>query len=589
MPNRLESRLAFAKPAPIVLRRNDGTILVRSAHSLDVPQIRIGDWLKQWAAKTPDQTLLAERNEDGAWRRITYREGLDAARRLGASLLKKGLGPACPLLILSGNGVDHGLLALGASLVGVPIVPVSTAYSLLSRDHSKLRQIAADVQPGLVFAADPMRFGAALAALGIKGASMVELLDAEWTQEAEDAEAAVGPDTIVKILYTSGSTGSPKGVINTQRMITSNQAQAASVWPFLAEAPPVMVDWLPWSHTFGGNFTFHTALANGGTLYVDFGKPTPGEFDKTVANLREVSPTIYFNVPRGFELLVPQLEGDETLRRRFFQRCGCIFYAAAALPRPLWDRLELLALKERGGDLALISAWGSTETAPMATAAHGGEGSAQCIGLPVPGCELKLVPSAGKLEARLRGPNVTPGYWKKPEADSQAFDEEGFYRIGDALRFVDPDNPERGLQFDGRVAEDFKLTSGTWVHVGALRMRLIEAGRGLIQDAVIAGHDRDEVGALVFVSEPMAAQVGPHEIPRMLRDALRRLAEDPQAGSSLRIGRLLVLAEPPSLDAGEINDKGYLNQRQVLQRRVKQVEELYKQDAEGPSQSVVRI
>jgi feruloyl-CoA synthase len=369
----------------------------------------------------------------------------------------------------------------------------------------------------------------------------------------------------------------PKGVINTQRMLAVNQEQCALVWPFVDARPQLLVDWLPWNHTFGGNNNFGMMLRNGGTLYIDGGRPAPGLVEATVANLKEVSPTMYFNVPRGFDLLIPFLEKDAALRRNFFRDLDFMVYAGASLPQNLWERMQELALAERGERLPLVSAWGSTETAPMATGVHYEVDRAGIIGLPVPGCELKLLPCAGKLEVRVRGPNVTPGYYGRGDLTRAAFDEEGYYRIGDALKFVDPEKPELGFAFDGRIAEDFKLSTGTWVHVGATRVKLIAAGDPLIQDAVITGHDRSEVGALVFVNAQAAKAGGLDDegVRGHLLAAMQRFAEEAGAGSSTHPVRALVVSEPPSIDANEITDKGYINQRAVLERRSELVERLH--------------
>jgi feruloyl-CoA synthase len=356
-------------------------------------------------------------------------------------------------------------------------------------------------------------------------------------------------------------------------MLCANQQMLAQGWHFVEDKPPVVVDWLPWNHTFGGNHNFNLVLRNGGTLYVDGGKPVPGLVETTVKNLSEVSPTMYFNVPRGFDLLLPYLEKDETLRKSFFRDLDMLFYAAAALPQTLWERIERLAVQERGGKLAMLSAWGSTETSPLATQVHFHIERAGVIGLPVAGCELKLVPSASKQEVRVRGPNVTPGYYKRPDLTSQCFDEEGFYRIGDAVKLADPADPAKGILFDGRVAEDFKLLTGTWVHAGAVRVKLIAAGDPIIQDAVITGHDRNEVGALVFLNPLATKDVTPDWIRTRLAKALKDLAAEP--GSSTHPARLLVMTEPPSIDANEITDKGYMNQRAVLERRAALVQKLY--------------
>jgi feruloyl-CoA synthase len=580
--------LSFAPARVEVERRADGTLVLRSPQPLAPPARAVGEWLRHWAQAAPERCFLAEREASG-WRRLSYAQALHAVRRIAGALLARGLDATAPVLILSDNSIDHALLALAAMHVGVPVAPVSPAYSLLSRDHAKLREIFALLRPGLVWTAEPERFAPALAAVGAAATPLAELLGssgaADAAQEAavDEAFARVGPDTVAKILFTSGSTGQPKGVVNTQRMLTANQQQLAQGWPFVEQRPPVVLDWLPWNHTFGGNHNFDMVLRNGGTLCIDGGKPAPGLIETTARNLREVSPTMYFNVPRGFDLLLPLLEADGELRRRFFAELDVLFYAAAALPQNLWQRIERLALQEKGGRLAMLSAWGSTETAPLATQVHFAIDRAGVIGLPVAGCEIKLVPAAGKLEARVRGPNVTPGYWQREDLTRAAFDDEGFYRIGDALKFADPARPEQGLVFDGRVAEDFKLATGTWVHVGELRVRLIAAGNPLLQDAVITGHDGAEVGALLFLSPAASQGLAAADIEARIAQALRALAAD-SAGSSTQVRRALVLAEPPSIDAGEITDKGYLNQRALLARRAADVERLY---ADGPG--VVRL
>ncbi len=563
----------FAPAAVEVERRPDGASVLRSPQRLGPYARAVGEWLVRWAAQAPDRAFLAERAGDG-WRRLTYREALDAVRRVGQGLLDRRLDATRPVAILSENGIDHALAALGAMHVGVPAVPVSPAYSLLSQDFAKLKAIFDLVRPGLVYAADPARFAPALDAVRARATPIAELLAAAPTARVDEAFARIGPDTIAKILFTSGSTGAPKGVINTHRMLCANQQMHAQAWQFLEDRPPVLVDWLPWNHTFGGNHNFNAVLRNGGTLYVDAGKPLPGLVETSVRNLKEISSTIYFNVPRGFDLLLPYLESDDALRASFFRDLEVVCYAGAALPQNLWERFERLARAERGG-VAMVSAWGATETAPGVALVHYPIERAGVIGLPAPGCELKLVPSGGKLEARVRGPNVTPGYYGRDDLTRAAFDEEGFYRIGDALRFADPTDPARGLVFDGRVAEDFKLGTGTWVHVGAVRVKLIAAGNPLIQDAVITGHDRDAVGALVFLNPAAAGGMTQEATRAAVTAALRKLAAESGSGSSTHPVRALILAEPPSIDANEITDKGYVNQRAVLERRATLVERLY--------------
>ncbi|HWM22137.1 MAG TPA: feruloyl-CoA synthase [Ilumatobacteraceae bacterium] len=566
----------FATPDVEAERRDDGAWILRSRSALGVYEPRIGTVLEDRALATPHADLLCERDGDGTWRRVTYREAWDAARSIGQALLDRGLEQSRPVMVLSGNSIDHGLLMLACYVAGVPIVPVSVAYSLQSTDHSKLRHIFQKTRPGLIFATPEEAFAPALASLDLDGVdvthSLTELRAAAPGVRIEDAYRATGPDTIAKYLFTSGSTGLPKGVINTHRMLCSNQQQAREVWLFLAREPVVLVDWLPWSHTFGGNHNFNLVLWSGGTMHIDAGRPVPGLVETTVRNLREVSPTAYFNVPAGFAALVPFLESDADLATRFFARVRLVVYAAAALPAELWERLDVLARRFAPRPVPLTASWGSTETAPLATSAHFPLDGPGCIGVPVPGVELKMVPNGRKLELRVKGPNVTPGYVGEPDLTRAAFDSERFYCMGDAGRFVDPDRPERGIVFDGRVAEDFKLTTGTWVSVGTLRTALVSAGAGAITDAVLTGHDRHEVGALVWLS------------PVGNLDALRGAIEKHNADnsqSSTRIARVLVLGEPPSIDGHEITDKGYINQRAVLERRAADVARLHAADAEA--------
>ena len=565
----------FVAPSIERVERPGGGFILRSRAEAPPHARCLGDTLIHWAARAPDRTLYAERGTGGAWHHVSYREALDAARALGQALLDLGLSPARPLMVLSGNSIDHALLALAAMHVGVPIVPLSPAYSLMSTDHAKLRMLAAIVRPGALYVGDHAAFGKALAALALDvpvldPARVAELRLTPATSAVDAAFAAITGDTIGKLLFTSGSTGTPKAVINTQRMMCANQAALAAGWAFLADRPPVIVDWLPWSHTFGANHNANLVLTHGGTLYIDGGKPAPGAFDETLRNLREVPSTIYFNVPRGFDLLVGHLETDAALREIFFRELDVVFYAAAALSPVTWRRLEATAATA-GRAIAMTSAWGSTETTPLVTQVSYAIDRAGVIGAPIPGVELALVPIGDKLEMRVRGPSVAPGYLRDDHTvEPLPLDELGFYPMGDAGRLADPDDPSAGVVFEGRTSENFKLASGTWVHVGEVRLALIAACSPHVADAVICGHDRSELGALIFLAPGRTAS------PEL--DALLAAHASTCASSSTRIARALIVTEPASIDAGEITDKGYLNQREILDRRAAEVARLFADD-----------
>ena len=594
----------FARPNIKVQERADGCLLLHSADPLQDYPVTVVHSFRAWAASSPDHPLVAERGADGSWRTCSYGAAVAAAEAIGQALLEQGLGPGRPLLVLSGNSVDHLLVTLGAMTAGVPVAPVSVAYSLQSRDHARIREIAGLIRPGAVFAEDAERFGPALDALGHAQAivssgrragavPLAELTACPPGRQVAEAFTALRAGAIAKILFTSGSTGTPKGVLNTHRMLAADQQMMRQAWPFLAAERPVIVDWLPWSHTFGGNHNLDMMLTAGGTLYVDAGRPVPALFPQTIANLTDVPPTMYFNVPAGFAQLVPALEADPEFARRFFSRLRLLFNAAAALPSGLRDRLRDLATQASGRTIPVTGSWGTTETAPAVTTANFDYTDARCIGAPLPGTEVKLAPTEGAYEIRVKGPIVTPGYFGRPDLTAEAFDDEGFYRSGDAVTLADPADPNAGLVFRGRSAEDFKLLSGTFVRVGAVRTALLSAVP-VLSDAVIAGEHREHVSALAWLNLAEARSLLGADIPtdgelvahEILHEVLGHfLAEHNDAvGQAARIERLVVLARPADLDAGEITDKGYINQRQVLKNRAEFIELLY---AEPPPAVVI--
>jgi len=596
--------------------RTDGTQILRSTEALRWFPERLTDALEQWAAEAPERTFVAKRHQGGDWRRISYAQMLQRAQAVGQALVDLKLSVDRPVALLSDNDLDFLTLSFGALWAGVPYVPVSPAYSLLSQDFGKLRHILATVTPGLVFASSPA-YAKAIAAVvpaetpvvlgegrleGRETLAFESLLATVPGEGVAAAHAAVGPDTIANFLFTSGSTKQPKGVINTHRMRCANLQQIRQCMAFLADEPPVLVDWLPWNHTFGGNHNVGIALYNGGTLYIDEGKPTPKGIAETLRNLREISPTVYFNVPKGFEEIASAMDHDELLRQRLFARVKAFMYAGAGLSQAVWDKLNAQAEATVGERIRIISGLGMTETAPSCTFVVGTGARSGQIGLPAPGVEVKLVPdgegdgvgAGAKTEIRFRGPNVMPGYWRAPEQTAEAFDEEGFYRTGDAVRFVDPADVSQGLLFDGRTAEDFKLSTGTFVSVGPLRAQIIAAGDPCVQDAVVAGMNRDEIGLLIVPRadecRKLAGLPAGTPFPEVLhhpavRGFFQHLADvlwRAGTGSANRPARLHVMAEPPSIDKGEVTDKGSINQRAVLAHRAALVEALYDGVASDP-------
>src|SRR5579883_2353921 len=584
--------------------RSDGAILVTPVEKLGPYPEKLTQRLAYFARLAPDRLWMAERDGAGDWRKVTYAEAYRAAQTIGAALLRRGLSAERPVMILSGNDLEHALLAIACLHVGVPYAPISPAYSTIATDFSKLAYIAGKLTPGLVFAADGAAYARALGAItppdaeivvtrnpppGRPATSFADLLaGAPGDAAVARAHEAVRGADVAKILFTSGSTAQPKGVINSQRMLTANQEMIANYFRFLKEAPPILVDWLPWNHTFGGNHNFGIVIYNGGSLYIDDGRPTPKGIEATIRNLREIATTVYFNVPKGFEELAPRLRADRALRETFFSRLNMNFFAGAGLAQHVWDELDAAAVETLGARVPIMTGLGATETGPFALACAPEHSKSGHLGLPVPGVELKLTPVEGKWEARVRGPAVTEGYWRDPEATAKAFDEEGWYRMGDALKFIDEADRSKGFLFDGRIAEDFKLSTGTWVSVGPLRARAIAHFAPLFRDVVIAGLNRDNVAILAFPdidgcrafcsdlagADDVAAILAD---PRLIAEIRRRLAAfaAEATGSSNRVERLMLLEEPPSLDHGEITDKGSINQRAVLARRAALIEELY--------------
>jgi feruloyl-CoA synthase len=595
-------------------RRADGSIVLRSRHKLNPYERHIPAYLAKWAREKPDHVWLAQRRgPERAWFKLSYGEAKRQVDRLTQALLDRKLSVERPVMILSGNSIEHALLTQAAMQAGVPAAPVSQAYSLMSQDHAKLKHVFELLTPGLILVQYGPPFERALRSLDLKGVEIVHvdmppegiestpwsaLLATEATEDVERSIAALGPKTIGKFLFTSGSTGLPKAVINTQEMMCANVAMGRQARPRQPGDPsPVVLDWLPWNHTMGGNAAFHALLAEGGTHYIDDGKPIPGMFDETLRNLREVSPTTYSNVPAGYAALAAALEKDDALAQSFFKQLTALSYGGATLPDDLYERMQALAIRHTGQRLVFFTGWGSTETAPTATATYWETERVGLIGLPYPGVELKLVPAGGKYELRLRGITVMPGYYKRPDLTAEMFDEEGFYKIGDAGDFVDPADPSQGLVFKGRVVEDFKLMSGTFVHVGSLRVAAIAAASPAIQDAVVTGQDKQFIGLLAWPNVMACRQIAgdanatpealikhPKVIETVRAGIARHNKDNP--GSSARIRRVVLMAEPPSIDGNELTDKGYINQRATLERRAALVDRLY---AEPPGPDVIVV
>jgi len=581
--------------------RPDGSILLRSTYPLSPVVERTGDWLHQWAGEAPERVFLAERSGAG-WREESYAGILEKVRAIGAALLARGMGANTPILIMSGNGVDHGILALAAQYVGVPVVPVAEQYSLIHGAHGRLREAINLIKPKMAYVVDADQYSEALNLEDLASVEIVasrpgsrnvtaftDLLKGDGSVDVDSAFAAVTPDTVGKILMTSGSTSSPKGVLTTHRMMCVNQAQLADSMPFLRKRPPVIVDWLPWNHVFGGSHNFNMMLANGGSLYIDDGKPVKGLFERTVENLSLKTGTLVFNVPLGFGMLLKALEADADLRQRFFEDLDLIFYAGASLPQEVWSGFERMAMEVKGEVPLMTSSWGLTETAPSALMQQEPAPHSGIVGVPVSGVTVKLIPDADmRCEVRVKGPNVMPGYLNDSEKTAAAFDEEGFFITGDAMLFLDPADANKGMRFDGRISEDFKLQSGTWVRAAQLKLDMLSRLAPLAADLIITGADRNQIGVMIFPNVAELTREGfdlndddgafrckllQGEIHRRLSARAREIS-----GSSTLVSRAIVLSQPASMPEGEMTAKGNLNIRKVLARREALLERLYTDD-----------
>jgi feruloyl-CoA synthase len=608
--------IAFVTPRVEVARRADGSIVLKNPYPCGEPPPNAVAPLRRWAEEAGARTWLAERaTPDAGWTQIAYAQGEAVVASIASALVRRGMGQETPLMILSGNSLEHAVMNFGAMAAGVPVAPVSRAYSLMSSDFEKLLYVVDLIRPRMIFVQDGLAYEKALNRLNLDGVEVVYVQnapavaqvgatltpDAELTAErrsgkAEDAYRALTHASVGKYLFTSGSTGMPKAVINTHGMMAVNSVMAQRlIETWETDEPTVALSFLPWSHTFGGNSVMNGVMSRGGTLYLDDGAPQPGLFDRTIRNLKEIAPTSYSTVPVAYTWLAEALERDEALARNFFSRLRSLAYGGAALAQDVYDRIQAVAARTTGERIVFTTGYGATETGPTVMSVHWATERMGLLGLPLPGIEIKLQPIGEKYDVRVRGPAVTPGYYKRPDLTAKAFDAEGFYSLGDAAKFVDPDDPVKGLVFNGRIAEDFKLDTGTWVNAGRLRVQAVEGGRGLIQDALVAGLDRPYVGILAWpnlaacralMGDPAASLEAVCRDVRVLTKIAEGLGAHNAAnpGSSTQIRRAILMPEPPSLDVGEITDKGYVNQAVALGRRRAEVERLY---ADPPGAGVV--
>jgi len=596
----------YVKHSVSATQSDNGAIVLQSDLTLGPVANQTGEWLHHWSNVAPDRAFLMERSGAG-WRQINYREALEQVRAVAASLLDLGMGAHTPVVVLSGPSIDHALLMMAAHYIGAPVAPLAEQYSLIPEAGSRLDYCIGKVKPALVYAADAKKYEHALNRHSLKSVAKLAsfnssgdiksfdtLLTGNPTQSLNDAYARVGPETLAKILFTSGSTGNPKGVPQSQRMLTVNQAQYLSCMPLFAQRPPVMVDWLPWNHVFAGNSNFNLILANGGTLVIDDGKPVKGLFDRTLENLSMHVGTLSFNVPIAYDMLVSALKNDSALKERFFSDLDMIFYAGASLPADVWTALEKMSMEVSGKIPMMTSSWGLTETAPACLIHHQGGAGSGMIGVPVPELETKLVPyQDGRYEIRVKGPNVITAYFEEPEKDLEAFDEEGFFITNDAIKFVDVKDYNAGVRFDGRITEDFKLLTGTWVQAAEIRLRALATLEELVQDIVVTGADRKDIGLLVFPSPSIAPSndgdtVTDADYLTQIKERIT-LINDASTGSSNRIARVLLMAQPPSVKDGEITAKGSLNINAIVGCRAELLERLYTDTDTACIQTVISV